>query len=211
MLQGLGLSLELSSGILGVILFAVLFRRYLTTPVMATMWLSVFALSHGANNLIWFYSDLPEVDNLPLATVGYATYGLIPLFALLFTSEIAGHRKLLYIASAVIVLPFLVLNCIFLPQKIFIEGIGFWIPSRESFYPYVLSTAVCFLPPIIFLLYWRSTKDRRGIYLSAGFLLMAFFESLMEANMLLPLYITNLFELTGLLMLFIVYTRRAYG
>ena len=67
-----GLCLELFSGFLGVILSISLFRRYLRIPNIATLWLSSFALMHGANNFIWFYSDLPEIDNLFLASADYA-------------------------------------------------------------------------------------------------------------------------------------------
>lgn len=207
-----GLLLELCSGILGVILSIILFKRYLTIPAIATLWLFLFALIHGTNNLIWFYSDLPEIESLFLATVGYATYGLMPLFAMLFTAEIVGHRKILYAISIAVSSAFLIMNILFSPVRISIGGIGFWVPSKKSFYPYMLSIVMCFFPTIIFLFYWESTKDKKGIYLSVGFLFMALFESLFEANMLLPLYITNLFELAGLLILFFVYTRRdRYG
>lgn len=207
-----GLFLELCSGILGVILFIALFKRYLTLPTIATLWLFLFALIHGINNLVWFYSDLPEIESLFLATLGYATYGLMPLFAMLFTAELIGYKKPIYAISIFLASLFLILNVLFPPQRIFIEGIGFWVPSKESFYPYMLSTVMCFFPTILFLFYWESTKDKKGIYLSVGFLFMALFESLFEANMLLPLYITNLFELAGLLILFFVYTRRdRYG
>ena len=64
-----------------------------------------------------------------------------------------------------------------------------------------------FVPSVLFLAFWRKTKERKGLYLSIGFVLMALFESLLEANMLLPLYVTNLFESAGLLMIFTVYTR----
>ncbi len=204
--------LELCSGILGVILSIILFKKYFVIPTIATLWLSLFALIHGINNLIWFYSDLPEIESLFLAIMGYVTYGLMPLFAMLFTAELIGHKKIIYAISIFIASLFLILNALFPPQRIFIEGIGFWVPSKESFYPYMLSIVMCFFPTTLFLFYWKSTKDKKGVYLATGFLLMALFESLLEANMLLPLYITNLFELAGLLILFFVYTRRyRYG
>jgi hypothetical protein len=162
---------------------------------------------HGANNFIWFYSDLPEIDNLFLASAGYATYGLIPMFAMFFTAELTSRKRLGYAIALVVASLFLALNGIFPPQRIFIDGIGFWIPSGESFYPYITSTAMSFVPSVLFLAFWRKTKERKGLYLSIGFVLMALFESLLEANMLLPLYVTNLFESAGLLMIFTVYTR----
>lgn len=202
-----GLCLELFSGFLGVVLFISLFMRYLGIPNIATLWLSLFALMHGANNFIWFYSDLPEIENISLASAGYATYGLIPMFAMLFAAELTSRKRLWYALALAVASLFLVLNGIFPPQKVFIEGIGFWIPSGESFYPYIASTAMSFVPSVLFLVFWRKTRERKGLYLSMGFALMALFESLFEANMLLPLYITNFFEAAGLLMIFAVYTR----
>ena len=202
-----GLLLELISGLLGAMLSIRLFVRYLRIPNIATLWLSSFALMHGANNFIWFYSDLPEIDNLSLASAGYATYGLIPLFAMLFAAELTSRKRLWYALALAVASLFLVLNGIFPPQKIFIDGTGFWIPSGESFYPYIASTAMSFVPSVLFLVFWRKTRERKGFYLSVGFALMALFESLFEANMLLPLYITNFFETVGLMMIFTVYTR----
>ena len=202
----IGLALEIFSAILALILFASLLKKYLQIPNIATFWIALFALLHGVNNLTWFVSDFPTIESLAIAIIGYLTYGIIPLFGIFFTTEVLNYRKKEIDAiSLIIVSTFVILNFVYPPVRVFIEGIGFWIPSEISFPFYIPIMAMSFIPPILFIFFTLKTRSKRGILLALGFLFPAIFESVLEANMLLPLCITNLFEASGLLLIYFAY------
>ena len=202
----LGLALELFSGILGLILFASLLKKYQQIPNIATLWIALFALLHGVNNLTWFVSDFPTIESLAIAIIGYVTYGLIPLFGIFFTTDVLNYRKKeIDTISLIIVSTFVLLTFVYPPVRVFIEGIGFWIPSEISFPFYIPIMAMSFIPSILFIFFTIKTRSRKGMMLVLGFLFPAIFESVIEANMLLPLCITNLFESFGLLLLYSAY------
>jgi hypothetical protein len=214
----IGLTLEIFSGVLGLILSAVFFKRYLRNltfkkylpiPKMAPLWAGFFSLFHGINNLTWFISDLPGVESLTLAIIGYVTYGLIPLFGIFFTTDILNYKKReINTASSILISIFVILTFAFSPVKVLIDDIGFWILSSASFYFYVPIMAMSFIPSILFILFTIKTRSKKGILLALGFLFPAIFESVIEANMLLPLFITNLFEASGLLLIYSGYSMK---
>ena len=158
------------------------------------------------NNLTWFVSDFPTIESLAIAIIGYVTYGIIPLFGIFFTTEVLNYRKKEIDAiSLIIVSTFVILTFVYPPVRVFIEGIGFWIPSEISFPFYIPIMAMSFIPSILFIFFTLKTRSKRGILLALGFLFPAIFESVIEANMLLPLCITNLFEASGLLLIYFAY------
>jgi hypothetical protein len=67
------------------------------------------------------------------------------MFAMFFAAELTSRKRIGCAIALVVASLFLALNGIFPSQKIFIDGIGFWIPSGESFYPYIASTALSLL------------------------------------------------------------------
>ena len=208
----LGLALELFSGFLGVTLFFLFLKRYLYVPNRPVLWLSVMFLLHGANNILWFVSDIPSVTSQYIAIAGYATYGLIPLFGTLFATGVVRYHKR-EIDPVIIALSsiFFIVNLIYPPVHIGIEGEIFWIPSATTFLSYVPLMVAAYAPLLLFAAFSLREKNRRTALLSSGFFLIATFESVLEANMLLPLFITNFFEASGLLMISLSYGGQTHG